>query len=127
MSIHRCRRCWRRCPWCVAEFADYSHISWTTSEKFLPAFLGEWVFGDWLLERWNDPKSVLAWARLPILLVTLALGCAVYLYARRLGGAWGGLLCLSVYVSTPAFLAFGPLVHTDLAVTVFSACPVDPC
>jgi 4-amino-4-deoxy-L-arabinose transferase-like glycosyltransferase len=105
---------------CRGVRADYSHISWTTSEKFLPAFLGQWVFGDWLLERWNDPKSVLLWARLPMLLVTLALGCAVYLYARRLGGAWGGLLCLSVYVSTPAFLAFGPLVHTDLAVTLFS-------
>ena len=31
-----------------------------------------------------------------------------------------GLLCLSVYVSTPTFLASGPLVHTDLAVTLFS-------
>ena len=105
---------------CRGVRADYSHISWTASEKFLPAFLGQWVFGDWLLERWNDPKSVLAWARLPMLLLTLALGCAVYLYARRLGGVWGGLLCLSVYVSTPAFLTFGPLVHTDLAVTLFS-------
>jgi 4-amino-4-deoxy-L-arabinose transferase-like glycosyltransferase len=105
---------------CRGVRADYGHISWTTSEKFLPAFLGQWVFGDWLLERWNDPKSVLAWVRLPMLLVTLALGCVVYLYARRLGGAWGGLLCLSVYVSTPAFLSFGPLVHTDLAVTLFS-------
>jgi 4-amino-4-deoxy-L-arabinose transferase-like glycosyltransferase len=105
---------------CRGVHADYNHISWTTSEKFLPAFLGQWVFGDWLLERWNDPKSVLAWARLPMLLVTLALGCAVYFYAWCLGGTWGGLLCLGVYVSTPAFLAFGPLVHTDLAVTLFS-------
>jgi hypothetical protein len=105
---------------CRGVRADYSHISWTVSEKFFSAFLGQWVFGDWLLERWNDPKSVLAWARLPMLLLTLALGCAVYLHARRLGGVWGGLLCLSVYVSTPAFLTFGPLVHTDLAVTLFS-------
>jgi 4-amino-4-deoxy-L-arabinose transferase-like glycosyltransferase len=105
---------------CRGVRADYGHISWTASEKFLPAFLGQWVFGDWLLERWNDPKSVLAWARLPMLLLTLALGSAVYLYARHLGGTWGGLLCLSVYVSTPTFITFGPLVHTDLAVTVFS-------
>src|SRR5713226_7004377 len=100
--------------------ADYNHISWTFSEKFFQAFLGQWVFGEWLLEKWNEPKTVLAWARLPMLLLTLALGYAVYAYARRLGGAWGGLLCLSVYVSTPAFLTFGPLVHTDLAVTLFS-------
>jgi len=100
--------------------ADYSHISWTFSEKFFPAFFGQWVFGESLLERWNEPKTTLAWARLPMLLLTLALGCVVYVYAQRLGGPWAGLLCLAVYVSTPAFLTFGPLVHTDVAVTLFS-------
>jgi 4-amino-4-deoxy-L-arabinose transferase-like glycosyltransferase len=100
--------------------ADYNHTSWSISEKFFPAYLGQWVFGEWLLERWNDPKSLLRWARLPMLLLMLALGCAVFLIARRLGGSWGGLLCLSLYVSTPAFLAFGPLVHTDVALTLFS-------
>jgi 4-amino-4-deoxy-L-arabinose transferase-like glycosyltransferase len=100
--------------------ADYSHISWTFSEKFFPEYLGQWVFGEWLLEKWNEPKTVLAWARLPMLLLTLALGWVLYACGRRLGGAWSGLLCLSVYASTPMFLAFGPLVHTDLAVTLFS-------
>jgi Transposase IS116/IS110/IS902 family len=53
---------------CRGVRADYSHISWTTSEKFLPAFLGQWVFGDWLLERWRDlfaeSKEHKAWKRL---------------------------------------------------------------
>ncbi|HUE65154.1 MAG TPA: glycosyltransferase family 39 protein, partial [Rhizomicrobium sp.] len=100
--------------------ADYSHISWTVSEKFFPAYMGQWVFGEWLLTKWNNPVTTLAWARLPMLLLTLALGWVLYAYGRRLGGNWGGLLCLSVYVSMPAFLAFGPLVHTDIAVTLFS-------
>ncbi|HXY47899.1 MAG TPA: glycosyltransferase family 39 protein [Terriglobales bacterium] len=100
--------------------ADYQHISWTFSEEFFPAFIGQWVFGEWLLEKWNEPKTTLAWARLPMLLLTLVLGGVMYGYARRLGGVWSGLLCLSVYVSTPTFLTFGPLVHTDLAVTLFS-------
>lgn len=100
--------------------ADYSHISWTISEKFFSAYMGQWVFGEWLLTKWNNPVTTLAWARLPMLLLTLALGCVLYVCARRLGGNWGGLLCLSVYVSMPAFLAFGPLVHTDIAVTLFS-------
>src|SRR5690349_17937826 len=90
--------------------ADYSHKSWTLSEKFFPAFVGQWVFGESLLEKWNDPKTTLAWARLPMLMLMLTLGCVLYMYARRLGGAWAGLLCLAVYVSTPAFLAFGPIV-----------------
>src|SRR5215469_16081716 len=100
--------------------ADYTHPSWSFSQKFFPAYLGQWVFGEWLLEKWNEPKPVLMWARLPMLLLTLALGWVVYACGRRLGGTWGGLLCLSVYVSTPAFLAFGPLVQTDVAVTLFS-------
>lgn len=100
--------------------ADYSHISWTYSQKLVGAGFGEWAFGEWFLDRWNKPESVLPWARLPMLLLTLALGWVIYVYAKRLGGVWGGLLSLSVYVSTPAFLAFGPLVHTDIAVTLFS-------
>jgi hypothetical protein len=100
--------------------ADYSNISWAISEKFFPAYLGQWVFGDWLLTHWNDEAKVLAWARASMLLLTLVLGWIVFLYARKLGGDWAGLLCLAVYVSTPAFLTFGPLVLTDMAVTLFS-------
>jgi Dolichyl-phosphate-mannose-protein mannosyltransferase len=100
--------------------ADYSHISWTFSDALFPAFLGQWVFGEWLLTKWNDPVSTLAWARAPMLVVTLLLGWVLFVYARKLGGDWAGLFCLSVYVSTPAFIAFAALVHTDMAVTLFS-------
>ena len=100
--------------------ADYSHISWKISEDFFPAYMGQWVFGQWLLTRWNNPVATLAWARLPMLLLTLVLGWVLYVFAQRLGGTWGGLLCLSIYVSSPTFIAFGPLVHTDIAVTLFS-------
>lgn len=100
--------------------ANYSTIPWISSQSFFPAFVGQWVFGESLLEKWNNPAKTLAWARLPMLLLMLALGCTIYVYAQRLGGRWAGLLCLAVYVSTPVFLAFGPLVHTDIAVTLFS-------
>lgn len=99
--------------------ADYSHISWTSGANFFPAFLGEWVFGHWLVNTWNDPVSTLAWARLPMLLLALALGWVIYVLGSRLGGPWGGLLCLAVYVSTPTFLTFGPLVLTDIPITLF--------
>jgi Dolichyl-phosphate-mannose-protein mannosyltransferase len=100
--------------------ADYSHISWTFSESFFPAYVGQWIFGQWLLTRWNDPASILPWARAPMLLLTLLLGWAVFAYAGRLGGNWAGVLCLSTYVSTSTFIAFGPLVITDLPITLFS-------
>jgi len=100
--------------------ADYASVSWTISGRFFPAYLGQWVFGEWLLTHWNDPVSTLRWARLPMLAMTLALGWLVWLYAGRLGGPSAGLLCLGLYVSAPVFLTFGPLVHTDLAVTLFA-------
>src|ERR1700681_4419984 len=84
--------------------ADYSHVSWTFSNKMFNAFLGEWVFGHWVIMRWNDPYSTLLWARAPMLLLTLLLGLAIYVYGSRVGNTWGGLLCLCVYASMPAFL-----------------------
>lgn len=99
--------------------ADYSNISWTFSGKGFGEFLGEWVWGHWLLMRWNNPYPTLMWARTPMLLMTLLLGLVIYRLGTRLGGVWGGLLCLSAYVSMPAFITFGPLVVTDVVVTLF--------
>jgi hypothetical protein len=101
--------------------ADYSDYSWTYSgQKFFNQFLGEWVFGHSLLLRWNNPYSTLWWARLPMLGVTLLLGFVLYVFGSRLGASrWGGLLCLTVFATMPAFLAFGPLVITDIVVTLF--------
>src|ERR1700690_3664067 len=99
--------------------ADYSHISWTFSAKGFTEFLGDWVWGHWLIMRWNDPYSTLLWARVPMLLLSLLLGLVIYLFGARFGGIWGGLLCLSAYVSMPAFITFGPLVVTDVAITLF--------
>ncbi|MGA8598975.1 MAG: glycosyltransferase family 39 protein [Bryobacteraceae bacterium] len=100
--------------------ADYSIAAWKLSADFFPAYAGQWIFGDAVLGRWNDWKSTLMWARFPMLILTLLLGWIVYLYGTRLGGPWGGLLCLAAYVTTPAFLVFGPLVITDLPITLFS-------
>src|SRR4029077_18471832 len=99
--------------------ADYSNVSWTFSNKMFSAYLGEWVFGHWLIMRWNDPYSTVLWARVPMLLITLLLGLAIYVCGSRLGDAWGGVLCLCVSLGMPAFLAFDPLVITDVAVALF--------
>ena len=100
--------------------ADYSHLSWTFSGTSYNSMLGEWSFGHWLITRWNEPRSTMAWARAPMLLLTLALGFVIYWCGARLGDVRGGFLCLALYISTPAFLTFGPLVITDIAVALFS-------
>ena len=100
--------------------ADYGHLSWTFSTDPFGAFLGEWVFGHWLIAQWNNPVSTVMWARIPMLLLTLALGWVVYYCGVRFGGPYGGLLCLAAYCTMPVFLVFGPLVLTDVAVTFSS-------
>jgi 4-amino-4-deoxy-L-arabinose transferase-like glycosyltransferase len=99
--------------------ADYSDLSWSFSGSIFAETLGQWSWGHSVAVHWNDPYSTMFWARMPMLLLTLALGLALYVFGSRLGNAWGGLLCLAAYVSTPAFLAFGPLVLTDIAVALF--------
>ena len=99
--------------------ADYTQISWTISEKFIPAYIAQWVFGSWVLNHWNASATVLAWARLPMLGITLLLAWVLFRIGSRLGGPWGGLLSLAAYVTTPTFLTFGPLVLTDTAITLF--------
>jgi len=71
--------------------ADYSGTIWNVSQDFFPAYLGQWIFGEYVLTRWNRPGSTLAWARLPMLLLTIVLGWVVFACARQLGGDWGGL------------------------------------
>ena len=71
--------------------ADYSHISWTASDSFMSAYLGQWVFGEFFLNQWNDPIPTLFYARLPMLILTLILGWTIFAYASRLGGDWAGL------------------------------------
>ncbi|HVM75662.1 MAG TPA: glycosyltransferase family 39 protein [Candidatus Saccharimonadales bacterium] len=99
--------------------ADYSNTSWNFSGSIFGNILGEWVWGHQVALQWNDPYSTIFWARLPMLLLTLVLGVFVYRYAAQLGGPWAGLLCLAAFVSTPAFIVFGPLVLTDVPVTLF--------
>jgi 4-amino-4-deoxy-L-arabinose transferase-like glycosyltransferase len=101
--------------------ADYANVSWTFSGSGpFKQFLGEWIFGHWLITRWNDPIATAFWARQPMLLVTLVLGIVLFLYGSRLGDPWGGLLCLCAYATMPVMLSFGPLVLTDIAITLFA-------
>lgn len=100
--------------------ADYSQFSWTFSGSgMFKQFLGEWVWGHWLITRWNEPVATVFWARQPMLLLTLVLGMVLFLCGCRLGDQWGGLLSLCAFATMPVMLAFGPLVLTDIAITLF--------
>jgi len=101
--------------------ADYGGLIWTwSSQGIWNPMLAEWPFGAWVITRWNDPVTTLRLARLPMLLLLLAAGLAVYGCGERLGGGWGGVFSLAWFATMPVFLTFGPLVLTDTAVALFS-------
>jgi predicted membrane-bound dolichyl-phosphate-mannose-protein mannosyltransferase len=104
--------------------ADYSSVSWTFSAGLFKQFFGEWVFGHWLITRWNDPIATVLWARRAMLSLTLVLGFVLFTYGSRLGDPRGGLLCLCAFATMPVMLAFGPLVLTDMAITLFAVLSV---
>lgn len=98
--------------------ADYGSAGWKLADNFFTAYFSQWLFGDAVAGRWNAWGPTVHWPRVPMLLMTLLLGWLLYRYATHLGSLSGGLLCLALYVSTPAFLVFGPLVLTDVPVTL---------
>jgi hypothetical protein len=59
-------------------------------------------------------ETVAFWSRVPAVLVTLALGWLVYVYARRLFGRRAALLAVLLYSFEPTMLAHGRVVQTDV-------------
>jgi 4-amino-4-deoxy-L-arabinose transferase-like glycosyltransferase len=81
---------------------------------------GQTRLGQQILYEWgNDPDRVLLLARLPMMLLTLALAGAVFGFARDLFGAAAALIPLAFITVDPNLLGHGRLVTTDVAVTLF--------
>ena len=58
--------------------------------------------------------------RVPMILITLALGLTIYLWVSTISGRGAGLLALALYCTYPLFLAWGVFVLNDVAVALFS-------
>ena len=73
-----------------------------------------WVLAEsWFNRSGNDPAALLARGRAMSGLVAVALGAAVWFWARRLFGPTGGMLSLLLYVCNPTILANGCLMTSD--------------
>jgi hypothetical protein len=66
----------------------------------------------------NDPAALLHQARAMHVVLGLALGALVFLAARTLFGAGGGLIAVTLFAFSPETLAFTGLVSTDLSITL---------
>jgi hypothetical protein len=59
-------------------------------------------------------ERVAFWSRVPAVLITLALGWLVFVYARSLFGGRAALLAVLLYCFEPTVLAHGRVVQTDV-------------
>ncbi|HVU87090.1 MAG TPA: hypothetical protein VHD36_07200 [Pirellulales bacterium] len=79
-----------------------------------------WEISDhFLFHSGNDLESMLRRGRAVIGLASVALGLVVYLWSRKLFGAYGGLISLTLYAFSPTILANGFLTTSDLLATLF--------
>jgi hypothetical protein len=96
--------------------ANYSDRSWCSSG----GLDCQWAFGRHFFTDWNrDPAHIIFLARLPMILLTLVFGLAVYWMARQLAGPWGALLSLAVFATSPFCISYGELVITDMGLALF--------
>jgi 4-amino-4-deoxy-L-arabinose transferase-like glycosyltransferase len=72
-----------------------------------------------LYESGNDPGRLLLFARLPMILLTLAFGVVVLLFARDVFSPVGGLLALALFAFSPDVIAHGSLATLDVPAAGF--------
>ncbi|MFF9140806.1 ArnT family glycosyltransferase [Streptomyces albogriseolus] len=72
-----------------------------------------------LYESGNDPWRVMFWARLPVIVLTLAFGLVVFAFARELAGRAGASVALALYCLSPDVIAHGSLATLDVPAAGF--------
>lgn len=93
--------------------APFDHPSW---EKGEPS-----VFGHLFFYEYNPGRAdaIIFWSRIPILILSLLLALAIFMFSKRHFGFKGGLLSLALYSFCPNMLANSTWVMSDLCLSLF--------
>lgn len=87
----------------------------TQSDSWKNAVNGQWDMGArFLYESGNNADQVIQLARLGPMLLTLLLVVLIYIWSRELLGEWWALLPTILFALSPAVLAHGHYVTTDV-------------
>lgn len=85
----------------------------------------QWIIGDMFVNCTqpdvicNDANSILFWTRLPIILIAVILGIAIFLWTKELSGTLAGLFALTLYAADPNIIAHNHYVTTDIGIAAF--------
>jgi hypothetical protein len=98
-------------------FGQYPFPSRATAQWQIP---DQWTLADeWFYKMGNDATGMLRRGRAVCGVFAVALGALVWWWSRRLFGAWGAMVSLLLYVLSPAILANGALMTSDVAAALF--------
>ena len=67
----------------------------------------------------KNPRELLTYGRIPIILLTISLGTIVFLWTKKLFGINAALIALTLYTFEPNVLAHGILATTDMGFAFF--------
>ncbi|MDD2766702.1 MAG: glycosyltransferase family 39 protein [Candidatus Moranbacteria bacterium] len=85
----------------------------------------QWTVGDMFVNcsnpemSCNNADTILFWSRLPITLVAVLLGIAIFLWTRELSGTLAGLFAVTLYAFDPNIIAHNHYVTTDIGIATF--------
>ncbi len=93
----------------------------TDSQAWEHDINAQWALGDQFLHHsGNDAQQITFFARLPILLIAVGLGLALYLWVGQWLGLTAGLFALTLYAFDPNVLGHDHLVTTDVGIAAFT-------
>ncbi|MEK7519789.1 MAG: glycosyltransferase family 39 protein [Patescibacteria group bacterium] len=85
-----------------------------TSTAWTSDVNGQWELGrEFLYKSGNDPDTIVYWARVGPIILTLLFGWLLYRFGREFFGAKVAFIALILFAFSPALLAHGKYVTTD--------------
>lgn len=95
------------------------------SQEWQSGINEQWAIGDMFVNCTrpdmicNDADAILFWSRLPIILISILLGIAIFVWTRELSGTLAGLFALVLYAADPNIIAHNHYVTTDIGIAAF--------
>lgn len=94
----------------------------TTKPYWTSDVNGQWDAGrEFLYKSGNDWNAILFWSRVPIVLVSVALGLFLFWWGKKWLGLTGGLIAFTLAMFDPNILGHNHYVTTDVGISAFLA------
>lgn len=95
------------------------------SQEWQEGYNEQWSVGDMFINcnrpelACNDADTILFFSRLPITIIAVLLGFALFWWTRELGGTIAGLIATTLYAFDPNIIAHSHYVTTDIGSAAF--------